>query len=859
MKIASKVSLVLLIVLSLAGFATGRSSAAPAADALTLTGMFATTWADSPQGEGLPPRFDLYDAQGNDYLLNLSPDTVAAAGGYAILDGTQVTVEGEFDLAALDQSGNPAFNVANIIAAGETSGLANLTGSKPWVVLLCKYADNNTAPRAPAFFRGLFGNTFPGIGDYWSRVSYGSVNLDGSYVTPSWLTLPHARSYYVGSSANLQALTNDCTGVADASVNFSQFSGVAMMFNGELDGYAWGGMTAVNRDGIGGMRAAWMPPWGYENQNVLGHEVGHGFGLPHSSGPYNQTYDSPWDVMSAWPPCGSHQDPNYGCIGVETISYHRYILGWLPSTRIFTATAGINQNIVIERLGQPTNPSGSYLMAIVPIQGSSTRFYTVEARRHIDSVEYTDYEEEIMGNAIVIHAVDTTRGERTAQVVDSDGDGDVKDAGSMWTVGETFTNAGADISISVLSSTSTGYVVNVRNGGIANDRFATPKPITSYPFSTSLDTSQATSESSDPTFACANTQGTGSVWYKFTPTVRGIAEISTVGSDYNTLLAVWTGSAGSLTSVACDDDTGGNGASSLSAIILQPDTTYYIEAAGKTTAGTLNFNLAFTPCYRLTKTASPSGTGTVNANPAPNCGGSYYLKATSVQLSASPTAGKRFKSWSGAVTGTNSAVTVVMGGARTVTANFIQQTPSLVSPVGGSAVESLRPMLDWSDVTGATYSIQYSRYSNFSSATSLTATSSSIRTSSNLAKNVTYYWRVRSTADGLNSTWRTGSFRSANPPSTPSLLSPANGAAVVALQPTLDWSNSTNYPAGYQVQVSSSSTFSSNVIDLNVAGSNYAIPSPLSSGATYYWRVRSFNGAWQYSNWSPVFRFTPTP
>jgi M6 family metalloprotease-like protein len=815
--------------------------------------MFASSWGDSPEA-ALPPRYDLYDAQGNRYLLLIDEGMVAQAGGSVLLDGKQVTVTGGLQMSALANHGGPVLNVSSLTPVGEASALATVSGPKPWVVIMCRFADNGTAPKSRAYFQGLFGNTFPGIGDYWSRVSYGTVTLSGSYVMPSWMTLPHPRSHYISGSANLQALTNDCTGLADPTVNFAQFSGVAMMFNGDLDGFAWGGSVALNRDGVGGIRAAWMPPWGYENQNVLAHEVGHGFGLPHSSGPYNTAYDSPWDVMSAWPACGAHRDPTYGCVAVETISHHRNLLGWVASDRLYNATRGTNRNITLERLGQPTNPSGSYLMVVVPLPGPSTRYYTVEARRYIDGTDHNDFEEELIGNAIVIHLVDMTRGDRQAQVVDSDGNGNPRDGGSMWVVGETFRDAGADISIRVVQSTSTGFVVNIRNGGVANDNFSSPTTISAHPYATTLNASAATTQGTDPVFPCADTQGRGSVWYRFTPTIRGRVQLSTVGSNYDTLLGIWTGSAGSLTSRGCNDNGGGNGASVLSAI-LYANTTYYIEAAGKSGLGTLNLNLSFRPCYRLSKTVSPANTGAIATDLRPNCGGSFYTKGTTVQLAASPAVGRHFTTWSGSISTAANPASVVMDGARNITAMFIPEAPVVISPVGGAITSTLRPRLDWTDVPGATYQIQYSLYSNFSSPTALAASGSARAISSPLLSDTVYYWRVRAKADGLYSVWSGSHFRTGNPPSTPVPLSPENGYTAASLTPLLDWSDSSNAPAGYQLQVSSDSGFATLHINLAVTGSEFIPPEPLPASTKLYWRVYAFSSAGQRSVWSTIASF----
>src|SRR5439155_18606570 len=183
------------------------------------------------------------------------------------------------------------------------------------------------------------------------------------------------------------------------------------------------------------------------------HEEGHSLGLPHSSGPYEETYDSNWDVMSG----GRFYDPAQGTnIPQHTISYHKDLLGWIPAARKLTVGANTNQTITLERLAQPG--SGNYLMATIPIDNAPGQFYTVEARRQVG------YDVNIPGNAVVLHRVDPTRGDRVAQVVDVDNNGDPDDAGAQWTVGETFTDLANGITVAVNAQTTTGFQVTIQRG-----------------------------------------------------------------------------------------------------------------------------------------------------------------------------------------------------------------------------------------------------------------------------------------------------------------------------------------------------------------------------------------------------------
>src|SRR5205823_2202361 len=69
-----------------------------------------------------------------------------------------------------------------------------------------------------------------------------------------------------------------------------------------------------------------------------------------------------------------------------------------------------------------------------------------------------------------------------------------------------------------------------------------------------MNTANATA-TSDPTPACGAGITKG-VWFSFTPIADGPVTISTCGSTFDTVLAVYTGSCGALSPVVCDDDYG---------------------------------------------------------------------------------------------------------------------------------------------------------------------------------------------------------------------------------------------------------------------------------------------------------------
>jgi hypothetical protein len=96
----------------------------------------------------------------------------------------------------------------------------------------------------------------------------------------------------------------------------------------------------------------------------------------------------------------------------------------------------------------------------------------------------------------------------------------------------------------------------------------------------------------------------------------------------------------------------------------------------------------------------------------------------------------------------------------------------------------------------------------------------------------------------------------ANPPSVPALSSPADNVLMTTYAPALNWSDATGGGGvdHYQVQLATGSTFGSIVRDEDVPSSYWTVTPDLSANTTYWWRVRSYNAAGQYSLWSAARR-----
>lgn len=436
---------------------------------LELQGKLELVWGDSApdaasHGDRLIGNLVLDD--GRRIALDVDSARFAAGDLYA-LQGHRIAVVAAANAGSGVESSAAMLLRAETIVSAEPvrigAAASSVTGSQPWVTIACKFNDITSEPKDLAYFQAMLSDSPGRLDDYWRIVSHGKVNVAGS-AAYGWFTLPHPRSYYIpsGGSADLAKLFTDCTSVANPTVDFSAFIGINQMFNGDLDGFAWGGNRSATLDGKSGLwSVTWEPPWAYQNEAPLAHEMGHGFGLPHANNSDldSDPYDNPWDVMSDWR-ADATSDLAFGTLPKHINIYHRDRLGWIDAARKLTiGSAGIWANLSLD--AAEIDSSTNLQMIVVTLPGAAaTHYYTIEARRAGDAGDA--YDRNLAGSAVIIHEIDTTRKEPAWSVDAQSPPANVADdPGSMFVAGESWAAPGGAFFVSVTATTQTGFVVSV--------------------------------------------------------------------------------------------------------------------------------------------------------------------------------------------------------------------------------------------------------------------------------------------------------------------------------------------------------------------------------------------------------------
>jgi len=161
-----------------------------------------------------------------------------------------------------------------------------------------------------------------------------------------------------------------------------------------------------------------------------------------------------------------------------------------------------------------------------------------------------------------------------------------------------------------------------------NDDFNNATRITSFPFSSSFDATNATTAPDDPWCYGANQ----TVWFAYTPSSNIRLEANTFGSSYDTTLSVYTGARSSLNQLVCNDDANSTVQSRVR-FDATAATTYYFMVGSLflQNPASLVFNLLRAPPpFSFTFTSSQFGsvtssTGAVTVSGTVTCSSPAYV------------------------------------------------------------------------------------------------------------------------------------------------------------------------------------------------------------------------------------------
>ncbi len=530
-------------------------------------------------------------------------------------------------------------------SAEESPSPAN-TGTQHSLVILVQFADQDSLGTSPSQWRDRFFGATDSVSDYYDEVSYGKLKIapaadsfganDG---VVGWVTLN--RNHPRADGSERQATVRDAVIAANPYVNYASYDrdGDGRVSADELHitviPAGWEESSCVNVSGA--TPAVWGHHWvtgdytpavdgvwaaseytmfgemhcgGGAHMATLGimaHEMGHDLDMPDlydidgsSSGGVGE-----WSVMGngSWlaaPGRYAGSDP------AHPDAFLKYYQGWTDPLPAGNGRSSLGQTETTPAAIRMLDNPGSVDWTFGERSGSG-EYFLVENRQRVG------YDRALPGCGMLIWHVDETRtsgnsanATETRRLVDlEEADGDPDVAGSRWEgpfdstdawLGGSFDGGstpssrlydGSASGISVsgfdrscASTMSASFSDGGSSPGPVNDQFGAAQPLAGTDVSRNDANVGASKEQGEPRHA--GNEGGASVWYRWTAPGSGTVAIDTRGSDFDTVLAAYTGSSlATLHEVASDDDiVDGQDQDSEISFSANAGTTYRIAVDG---------------------------------------------------------------------------------------------------------------------------------------------------------------------------------------------------------------------------------------------------------------------------------------
>jgi hypothetical protein len=110
---------------------------------------------------------------------------------------------------------------------------SGITGTKPWVVVLCKFTDLTQEPQPPSYFSNVFSDAGAGqlgLLDWYNNVSYNQLSISGTVIAGNkWYSAGMTR--FEWAALNRYDKIKACANQAAGDVNYSNYYGVIAVCN----------------------------------------------------------------------------------------------------------------------------------------------------------------------------------------------------------------------------------------------------------------------------------------------------------------------------------------------------------------------------------------------------------------------------------------------------------------------------------------------------------------------------------------------------------------------------------------------------------------------------------------------------
>jgi hypothetical protein len=275
----------------------------------------------------------------------------------------------------------------------------------PWAVLLCRYSDVATETRPPDYYQDLFTrNGTGGVVDYWRQVTYGGLDLTGSRVF-GWMPMSHSTAeigglIFPGGRSTLAQWGR--AAAAAAGIDLTPYRSVLIIQNFGPDHGAIGLLTDV----VVVHTNPALCEFGF-----ICHEMGHGFGLPHSfAANPDFGYGDGWDLMSFATttfqfPVTFRDSSGSATVGLNARNLTK--LGVLESSRRWSPPGpDFSATLVLDPLNQPT--VGNHGPLVVEFPPSATRPARPDASTWtVELHQKAGWDQGIWEDAVTIHQIRT--------------------------------------------------------------------------------------------------------------------------------------------------------------------------------------------------------------------------------------------------------------------------------------------------------------------------------------------------------------------------------------------------------------------------------------------------------------------